>query len=302
MSNRRMISADLFEDDYICSLDYLFRFTWIGIIVSCADDQGRFLDNPAIIRSKVFSLDNEIKDDQIEAMISEFASAGKIVRYQNGNKRLIQIVNWWKYQSPSWASPSKYPAPAGWIDRVKYHKLNNKIEVINWDHEGGFQNIHSILQTPADQDTETDECIELHTELPTELHNQLPTELPTPIDSAIDEMRRDEMRRDEMSRVKNEPFLPSKKPTKKPIDKIPKENTKKSYGEFKNVTLTDDEYKKLQERFPSCYSDWIEKLSTWKESKGKRTKSDYATILNWDRMNKDKNPEVKNQMEGWILR
>ena len=36
MSNRRMISADLFEDDYIYSVDYVARFAWIGLIVSCA--------------------------------------------------------------------------------------------------------------------------------------------------------------------------------------------------------------------------------------------------------------------------
>jgi len=55
-----MISADLFEDDYIYSVDYVARFAWIGLIVSCADDQGRFLDNPAIIYSKIFALDNDI--------------------------------------------------------------------------------------------------------------------------------------------------------------------------------------------------------------------------------------------------
>lgn len=90
----------------------------------------------------------------------------------------------------------------------------------------------------------------------------------------------------------------------KPLERKPKnkESFKKPYGEFKNVTLTDDEYKKLQERFPTRYGEWIEKLSTWKESKGKKTKSDYATILNWDRMEKEKKPEIKNELEGWILR
>jgi len=140
-----MISADLFEDDYIYSVDYVARFAWIGLIVSCADDQGRFLDNPAIIYSKIFALDNDITIDKVESIISGFADAGKIVRYQINNKKIIQIVNWWKYQTPSWASPSKYPPPEGWIDRVKCHKQNKKIEIINWDKEGGFQHIHNDL-------------------------------------------------------------------------------------------------------------------------------------------------------------
>lgn len=102
-----------------------------------------------------------------------------------------------------------------------------------------------------------------------------------------------------LKEIKKDLSVPEKSLERKPKSK---ELLKKSYGEFNNVTLTDDEYRKLQERFPSCYSDWIEKLSTWKESKGKRTKSDYATILNWDRMEKEKKPDIKNELEGWILR
>ena len=299
MSNRRMISADLFEDDYIYSVDYVARFAWIGLIVSCADDQGRFLDNPAIIYSKIFALDNDITIDKVESIISGFADAGKIVRYQINNKKIIQIVNWWKYQTPSWASPSKYPPPEGWIDRVKCHKQNKKIEIINWDKEGGFQHIHNDLSIEQDNGDETDEEISEHSQLHSQLHTDIHNQLHSQIDSTINEMRRDEIRRDEINAIENDLSDPEKSLERKQKNK---ELLKKHYGEFMNVTLTDEEYKKLIDRFPDSYGDWIEKLSFWKESKGKRTKSDYATILNWDRMNKDKNPEVKNQMEGWILR
>jgi hypothetical protein len=62
---------------------------------------------------------------------------------------------------------------------------------------------------------------------------------------------------------------------------------KKTYGEFNNVSLSDTEYNKLIAKFgESTTKEWIEKLSCWKESKGKRTKSDYATILNWERMDR----------------
>lgn len=55
------------------------------------------------------------------------------------------------------------------------------------------------------------------------------------------------------------------------------------YGEFKNVKLTDDEYKKLEEK--GLLND-IEKLSSYIESKGVRYKSHYATILVWNSKNK----------------
>lgn len=75
------------------------------------------------------------------------------------------------------------------------------------------------------------------------------------------------------------------------------------YGEFKNVKLTDDEYKKLEEKNLLPY---IEKLSSYIASKGKKYKSHYATILTWSRkeqkediipewFNKDTNVNVSNE-------
>ena len=52
------------------------------------------------------------------------------------------------------------------------------------------------------------------------------------------------------------------------------------YGEFQNVKLTDEEYLKIKERNLLPY---IEKLSSYIASKGKKYKSHYATILTWAR-------------------
>jgi len=76
------------------------------------------------------------------------------------------------------------------------------------------------------------------------------------------------------------------------IDK--KENIikeKKSYGEFNNVLLTDEEYAKLEKSNLLMY---IETLSSYIASKGKKYKSHYATILTWARNdNKSKTNEPK---------
>jgi DnaD/phage-associated family protein len=132
-----MIAGDIFIDDFIGSLSHFERLLWIGIITSVADDQGRMMDNPALIRSVVFLYDT-IQDSEVEKAIQKIAATGKIVRYVAGNKHLIQIVNWWKYQTPSWASPSKYPAPDKWTDRVKCHTTGNKVSSSNWDKVGGY--------------------------------------------------------------------------------------------------------------------------------------------------------------------
>lgn len=142
MSNKRMITGDLFEDD-ISSEDYFTRLLWIGIIVATADDQGRLIDNPAIMKARIFPFDNNISDQQINNSLSKIGKS--IYRYSANGKNLIQIVKWWKYQTPSWAAESKYPAPDGWIDRVKVHVAGNEVRTFNWDKVGGF--VDNIVPT-----------------------------------------------------------------------------------------------------------------------------------------------------------
>ncbi len=58
------------------------------------------------------------------------------------------------------------------------------------------------------------------------------------------------------------------------------------YGVFKNVLLTLEEKKKLDEKFGLSESiAQIENLSAYVASKGKKYSSHYATILNWERKN-----------------
>lgn len=60
-------------------------------------------------------------------------------------------------------------------------------------------------------------------------------------------------------------------------------NNHEVYGEFGNVLLTDTEYQKLQAKLDGKAGDLIERLSGYMASKGKRYKSHYATLLNWQR-------------------
>lgn len=80
---------------------------------------------------------------------------------------------------------------------------------------------------------------------------------------------------------------------------IKKEKKDKEYisppmGEFKNVLITEEELEKLKERFPYDWKDKINNLSAYIDSKGKRYKSHYATILVWAKKDKQNSPpEIK---------
>jgi hypothetical protein len=82
-----------------------------------------------------------------------------------------------------------------------------------------------------------------------------------------------------------EPAVPSYKPSSKP--------KKHRYMEF--VTLATDEYFKLKAKFGRAgVREWCEALNLWKGSKGKKTASDYLTILDWDRRDRKKQASGQN--------
>ena len=66
---------------------------------------------------------------------------------------------------------------------------------------------------------------------------------------------------------------------------------KQAFGQFGNVMLTDDEHAKFCATCPNA-DGLIEELSSYMASSGKRYKSHYATLLNWQRR-KDNKPGKK---------
>jgi len=138
----RNISPDTFTDEVIAK-DLITLTTWIGLIVSIADDQGRMLDNAALIRSMVFPYDEKITISTVDGVLKYLEQKHKITRYVAGTngsgRKLIQINAWWKYQrSSQWAGKSPFPAPEHWADRIRMHVPGGKIDTVNWDSEGGY--------------------------------------------------------------------------------------------------------------------------------------------------------------------
>ena len=76
------------------------------------------------------------------------------------------------------------------------------------------------------------------------------------------------------------------------LDKNSRGGEKHAHGFFSNVLLTDDELQKLAVEVPN-YEDYIERLSHYIESSGKKYKSHYATILSWNR--KDNSGKAKSE-------
>lgn len=68
---------------------------------------------------------------------------------------------------------------------------------------------------------------------------------------------------------------------KKPETRNKKEIIKEKFGEFENVLLSADEFQKLKSKLGAEAESYIERLSSYIASSGKKYKSHYATILSW---------------------
>lgn len=130
MASKRFIPVDFWDSEKVASWPFFERLFFQGLCAKAADDQGRMKGHPALLRSTVFPYD-DIPLEEILAALSRFEDSKSILIYEEDGTRYIQILNWWKWQSLPFAWPSKYPAPEGWTDRVKYRKGNRVIKE-NW--------------------------------------------------------------------------------------------------------------------------------------------------------------------------
>ena len=64
--------------------------------------------------------------------------------------------------------------------------------------------------------------------------------------------------------------------------------SKRPFGSFRNVMLSDDDYEALKNQFPDDYRERIEELSSYMKSKGKDNEyaNHYATIVSWANKNR----------------
>jgi hypothetical protein len=79
-------------------------------------------------------------------------------------------------------------------------------------------------------------------------------------------------------------------PTPPPKEDKPKKEkpVRHKYGSYGNVLLSDEDYNKLMQEFPTDYNERIERLSEYIASKGAKYKDHLATIRSWARRDDDK--------------
>jgi len=135
----RNISDKIWDDDWFAEQEPTGKLIWIGIISKVADDQGRFRNNADLVKSLLFPMTKTPDVNQVDLWLAMFITDGRLIAYEIGGKKLLQIANWWKYQDASqWMGQSEFPAPEGWQDWYRYQSKGRTIVVslISKDNAG----------------------------------------------------------------------------------------------------------------------------------------------------------------------
>lgn len=74
-----------------------------------ADDAGRGLDNPLLIKAALWPLDVDVDSEQIEVWQAELDDHDRIHRYEVDGKRYFEVVNFTEHQKPNRPADSLLP-------------------------------------------------------------------------------------------------------------------------------------------------------------------------------------------------
>lgn len=109
MARKRMIDPSFWIDEKLGMLDVISRLLFMGLI-SNADDDGRLVGHPSLIKSIIFPYDQDITVVDIITKLQELAKLNMIILYKNNNQSYIQVTHFKKYQTINKPTPSKYPS------------------------------------------------------------------------------------------------------------------------------------------------------------------------------------------------
>ncbi len=112
MARIRSIKPEFCRSESIVALPVPVRLHF-AMLWTYADDYGRGVDNPRLIKGDLWPLDDDVTPAVIESYQASLAAAGRIVRYEVDGKAYFEVVNWAEHQHPQKRKDSTIPEPSG---------------------------------------------------------------------------------------------------------------------------------------------------------------------------------------------
>lgn len=110
MPRIRSVKPEYFGSEPVGNCSPTSRLLFIALWC-LADDEGRAVDNPKIIRAFAFPLDDDILSTDVDRMLVELHVARLIVRYEVEGRKYLAVKNFTEHQHPKKKLQSKLPPP-----------------------------------------------------------------------------------------------------------------------------------------------------------------------------------------------
>jgi hypothetical protein len=111
MGRIRNLKPDYFRSTSLALCTRDARTTFQGLWCE-ADDAGRGIADPRILKGAVWPLDDDLTAVDISDHLDQLARTGHIVLYTVGAKAYFQVLNWEEHQAAAYRTgKSKHPAP-----------------------------------------------------------------------------------------------------------------------------------------------------------------------------------------------
>jgi hypothetical protein len=304
MPRIRSIKPQFWEDEKISKLSVFARLMFIGLW-NYADDEGILIWRAELIRSKIFPYDNFPIED-IYKLQDELVNNNLLYPYKNQNDSYAVILNFRKHQVINRPQPSQLPTPDA-INDLKY-----KEAIFKRDHYICHFCGRLCITTCKEDSLKTEASLDLI--IPKSKGGKdYPSNIITfccscnkskgskSYDEFIELMRGQGYIIDDSLNTptpNNDESLGEKEGNKDKGVRSKEGDTRFTFGEFKNVLLSNSEHEKLITKFGELKcNELIEQLSSGIKSKGYKYKDFYATILNWAR--RDGNNGAHQENNQW---
>ena len=260
MAERRMFSKIVIDSDMFLDMPLSAQALYFHLSMR-ADDDG-FVNNPKRIQTYVGA-----STDDLKILLAKHF----LIPFESG----VVVIKHWKvhnYIQKDRYKETHYQAEKALLEEIP--KTKEYTRKPNLDT--------SCIQSVSNLDTS---CIQSGYKMDTQVRDR---------DSIEIEIGED---KESAKADSNEPDGSTSPPLfDSDVKKQKKKQTKHKYGEYDNVLLTDEELVKLKEKIPN-WQDFIERLSGYIASTGKRYKSHYVTMLNWYRRDGQRQQAQQSQQK-----
>ena len=109
MARIRTVKPEFFRDRKLSECSVSAQLTFIGLWCA-ADDEGRYLYEPGLLKADVWPLQEGVLAGQVAAFVKELTRVAVVCEYETAGHRYLHVVNWHRHQKINRPTPSRLPA------------------------------------------------------------------------------------------------------------------------------------------------------------------------------------------------